>query len=75
MNIYMYICKYVIHVCMYVCVCTSLYTPCECVYVRLLCSAAFVACEYILSWDSVYPPYLCVATGTMATILFWRYMR
>lgn len=53
---------------MYMYVCTLvLYI----MYVSL--SAVFVACEYILSWDSVYPSYLSVATGTMATILFWRY--
>lgn len=37
-------------------------------------SSLLVLAEYVLSWDGVYPPYLAMATGLAAAVLFWRYM-
>ncbi len=36
--------------------------------------SAFVLCEYLLSWDGVYPEFVSMVTTTTAAVMFWRYV-
>lgn len=36
-------------------------------------SIVFVFCEYVLTWDKVYPLSISMATGVVAVLTFWRY--
>lgn len=35
-------------------------------------ATVFIMCEYILTWDEVYPLSVSMATGVVGALTFWR---
>ena len=40
----------------------------------MLLFSVFVFCEYLLSWDGVYPDVVAMVTTATAAVMFWRFV-